>query len=34
MSPEGEIMFDALFVALGLGWFAICLGFAALCERL
>ncbi len=28
------IMPDVAFLALGLAWFAICLGYAALCERL
>ena len=32
--PRREIMLDIAFLALGLGWFAICLGYAAACERL
>jgi hypothetical protein len=31
--PE-RIMLDIVFVALGLGWLALCVGYAALCERL
>ena len=28
------VMFDLAFIALGLGWFALCLGYAAGCARL
>lgn len=28
------IMPDVVFVVLGLAWFAVCLGYAAFCERL
>jgi hypothetical protein len=27
-------MLDIVFVALGLGWLALCVGYAALCDRL
>ena len=30
----GGIMLDIVFVALGLGWLALCVGYAALCDRL
>jgi hypothetical protein len=32
-NPE-RIMLDIVFVALGLGWLALCVGYAALCDRL
>ncbi len=28
------VMLDAVFVILGLAWFALCLGYASGCERL
>jgi hypothetical protein len=28
------IVADIGFIALGLAWFALCLGYAALCDRL
>ncbi len=33
-NPGGKIMLDIVFLALGLGGFLICLGYAALIERL
>jgi hypothetical protein len=32
-NPE-RIMLDFVFVALGLGWLAVSVGYAFLCERL
>jgi hypothetical protein len=32
-NPE-RTMLDIVFVALGLGWLALCVGYAALCDRL
>jgi hypothetical protein len=29
-----RIMWDVAFLAIGLGWFAVCLGYTALCDRL
>jgi hypothetical protein len=32
--PTEEQMLDIAFLALGLAWFAACLGYTAVCDRL
>jgi hypothetical protein len=34
IAPKGPAMLDVLYLALGLGGFALCIGYVHLCDKL